>query len=72
MNIGARCNPLKLKDDFPALLAWMAANNFDSVDLMAVDEQTKKNVEQRDFSPTPFFTQMRGPYELQILRGRER
>jgi len=38
VNIGVRCGPLRLRNDMPALLEWLAANGFTSVDLAAPDE----------------------------------
>lgn len=37
MRIGVRTSPLKLKNDFPALMNWLSENGFDSVDLPSVD-----------------------------------
>jgi sugar phosphate isomerase/epimerase len=41
MKIGVRCNPLHLKEDFPALVQWLADNDFDAVDLMSPDPADK-------------------------------
>jgi sugar phosphate isomerase/epimerase len=54
MNIGVRCNPLKLKNDFAALTAWLAANDFDSVDLMSPDPELKAVVEEAGLAPGSF------------------
>lgn len=40
MKIGVRCSPLRLKSNLPALLEWLAANGFTSVDLGAPDRDT--------------------------------
>jgi sugar phosphate isomerase/epimerase len=40
MKIGVRCGPLRLKSNLPALLEWLAANGFTSVDLGAPERDT--------------------------------
>ena len=45
MKIGVVCGPLLLKDDFPALCAWLAENGFQSVDMRSVDPEEKATIE---------------------------
>ena len=54
MKIGVRCNPLKLKNDFPALVRWLADNGFEAVDLMAPDAEAKAIVDKAGLTAGSF------------------
>ncbi|MEW6357488.1 MAG: sugar phosphate isomerase/epimerase [Planctomycetota bacterium] len=54
MKLSVCCGPLTLKQDFPGMCQWLAANGFDAVDMTSVDAGQKKTIEQAGLSVGSF------------------